>query len=142
MGPLDMRGPRPLLYSVDTLGVRGALAIKTAHSVKTQHDVKSLFAHVQPLGLYRQYTTYAWCHPPWPRRVEIIVMRGPRPLPYSVDTLGMGVAAILPLHMHGAHSVKKQHDVNRCSPMCSSPPYPVSTPHMHEATRLGHVVWR
>ena len=70
-----------------------------------------MFAYVQLPALYRQYTTYAWCHPPWPRRVEIIVMRGPRPLPYSVDTLGMGVAAIKTLHMHGAHSVKTQHDV-------------------------------
>ena len=54
----------------------------------------AVFAYVQLPALYRQYTTYAWSHPPWPRRVEIIDMRGPRPLPYSVDTLGMGVLAI------------------------------------------------
>ena len=94
----DMRGPRPLPHSVDTLGM-GVLAVLPlhmhgAHSVNTQHGATSLFAHVQPFALYRQYTTYAWSHTRWPRRVEVIVMRGPRPLPYSVCTLGMGVTAI------------------------------------------------
>ena len=87
-----MRGPRPLPYSVDTLGDGGPLYLDNTYAWSTfrQHMTRreSAFAYVHLPALYRQYTTYAWSRSPWSRRMTITDMRGPRPLPSSVDTLG------------------------------------------------------
>ena len=59
-------------------------------------------------------------------------MRGPRPLPYSVETLGMGVLAILTLHTHAcADLAHLPYSVNTLGMGVLA----ILTLHMHGATR-------